>query len=88
MRPLPFLHAVVRSKTRADKVFRGWRASRQELWDIYRKSPTTHYWRLARAHAHEDLDLAANMAVERYEKGEARQRAKFEVILRQEAAYL
>jgi hypothetical protein len=34
------------------------------------------------------LDLAANMAVERYEKGEARQRAKFEVILRQEAAYL
>ena len=72
------LHAVVRSKDpEPNKVFRGWKGvETKSYWDIYRESPTTHYWRLARAHAHEDLDLAVNMAVERYEKGEARQRAK------------
>ena len=69
-------HAIVTSKTRAPaKVLRGWKGVAMKTpWEIYRNSPTTHYWRRAAAHAREDDLLALMMAVERGRKAAARKR--------------
>jgi hypothetical protein len=63
-------HIVVPSKNPAPKkVSRGWRgAATKGYWDLYSRTPTTHYWRLAAAHVGEEKDLALRMAVERGEK--------------------
>ncbi len=60
-------HAIVKSKSPTPaKVLRGWKGvALKTPWEIYRDSPTTHYWRKASAHAHEDDLLALMMAVER-----------------------
>jgi hypothetical protein len=69
-------HAIVKSKNRAPaKVLRGWKGVAMKTpWEIYRDSPTTHYWRKAAAHAHEDDHLALKMAVERGRRAAARKR--------------
>jgi hypothetical protein len=79
-------HIVVPSKNPAPKkVSRGWRgAATKGYWDLYSRTPTTHYWRLAAAHVGEEKDLALRMAVERGERAEARLRADLERRLRAE----
>jgi len=50
-------------KPRAEKGLQGRRRRDESYWDLYSRTPTTHYWRLAAAHVGEEKDLALRMAV-------------------------
>ena len=81
---------VVPSKSPSPKkVFKGWKGVETKRYlDLYRRSPTTHYWRLATAEARGNLDLTCEIQADRQERQDARRRAKAAARRRQEEAYL
>ena len=56
--------------------------------NLYRRSLTTHYWRLATAEARGNLDLTCEIQADRQERQDARRRAEAAARRRQEEAYL
>ena len=71
------------------KVFKGWKGvETKRSLDLYRRSPTTHYWRLATAEARGNLDLTCENQVDLQERKDARRRAKAAARRRPEEANL